>query len=209
MEIIDISVPLQPDMPVWPDTEGVRITPTARLRSGDPANSSKLECGLHAGTHVDAPWHFLEEGDTVERLSLDAMIGSALVVYLPDVDSISARDLAGLVPAGTTRLLLRTRNSQLWADKVAEFRPDYVALTPDAAEWIVKEGVRLLGIDYLSVQRYGDSSSTHRILLQKRVVILEGLNLAYVEPGDYDLICLPLYLVGAEGAPARAVLIKR
>lgn len=208
VKIIDISVPLQSHMPVWPGSVGFNLLPTMRLDNGDEANVSQLNTDLHVGTHVDAPWHFLAEGNTVEQLALDDLIGEAIVVDLPDVSSVSANHLAALdLPVNIKRLLLHTRNSKLWANSVSEFQKDFVALTADAAQWLVDRGIRLIGVDYLSVQRYDDSPLTHQILLQAGVVILEGLNLINVEPGIYQLICLPLKLVGADGAPARAVLI--
>jgi len=208
-EIIDISVPLSPGMPVWPGDGDFRIVPVKRMAKGDKNNLSRLDCGIHTGTHVDAPWHFLEEGSTAEQLPLDVMVGDALVAYLPEVDAITAETLARLtLPTGTTRLLLRTRNSELWETGVTEFRKDFAALTSDAAQWLVDQGIRLIGMDYLSVHRYGDKAPTHQILLRAGIVIVEGLNLAGVEPGKYELICLPLRLSGADGAPARAVLRK-
>lgn len=206
-ETFDISVPLRRGMPVWPGSPGIELTPIMRLQSGDAANVSRLNMDVHTGTHVDAPWHFLSEGTTVERLPLDVLIGPAVTAYLPDVDSIGPEDLAALdLPSGTERLLIRTRNSGLWAHDVGEFREDYVALTAAAAEWIVERRIRLVGVDYLSVQRFADDPETHRILLRAAVVLLEGLDLSRVEPGEYELICLPIHLEGADGAPARAVL---
>lgn len=206
-DVIDISVPLQPDMPTWPGSVGIRLVRTMRLKAGDSANVSRLDCDVHVGTHVDAPRHLLENGNTIEQLPLDVLIGPAVVAYLPEVSAVTADDLAGvtLLP-GTKRLLLRTGNSQLWVAGVTNFRKDYVALTADAARWAVNQDIRLIGIDYLSVQRYDDSPLTHQILVEAGVIILEGLNLANVQPGVYELICLPLYLAGAEAAPARAVL---
>ena len=177
------------------------------LKDGDIANVSRLDCDVHIGTHVDAPRHFLKSGRTVEELSLDTLIGPAVVAYFPDIGVISAHDLASLALAlDTRRLLLRTRNSELWAAGVTEFREDFVALTANAARWVVNHSIRLIGVDYLSVQQYGGSPLTHRTLVKAGVIILEGLNLANVQPGTYELICLPIPLVGAEGAPARAVL---
>jgi arylformamidase len=194
-------------MPVWPGDGDIRIVPVKRIATGDTNNLSRLDCGVHTGTHVDAPWHFLEEGSTVEQLPLDAMIGEAFVAYLQEVDVITAETLAQLtLPKCTTRLLLHTRNSELWETRVAEFREDFVALTSDAAQWLVDQGIRLIGVDYLSVHRYGDKAPTHQILLGAGLIILEGLNLTGVAPGKYELICLPLRLNGADGAPARAVL---
>lgn len=156
---------------------------------------------------MDAPAHFLKEGATIEEVSMNSLVGPAVVAYLPDVSEINASDLASLgIPLDTKRLLLRTRNSELWSSGERTFRKDFVALTPEAAQWIADRGIYLVGIDYLSVQRYGDSAATHRILLEANVVILEGLNLIQAEPGTYELICLPICLVGAEGAPARAIL---
>jgi kynurenine formamidase/glycosyltransferase involved in cell wall biosynthesis len=207
--IIDISVPLHPEMPVWPGSVGIRLSRTMSLEAGDMTNVSRLDCDVHIGTHVDAPLHFIEDGSSVEQMPLNILIGPALIAYLPGVDAITADDLAALsLPKSTQRLLLRTRNSLLWANGVNGFRTDYVALTADAARWIVEHDIRLVGVDYLSVQRYQDGSETHQILLDAGVVIVEGLNLADVVPGLYELICLPLKLVGAEGAPARAVLVR-
>jgi arylformamidase len=156
---------------------------------------------------VDAPRHFIEGGSTVEQLPLEVMVGDAFVAYLPEVTEITAGVLAGLnLPEGTERLLLRTRNSELWAEETTEFMKDYVALTETGAQWVVERQIRLIGVDYVSVQRYGDGPLTHQILLEAGVVILESLNLADVKAGWYELICLPLKLVDADGSPARAVL---
>lgn len=208
-EIIDISVPLHAQIPVWPGSVGFNLSRTMRLEAGDGANVSRLDTDVHVGTHVDAPWHFVSSGKTVEDLSLDVLMGAAEVAELPEVEAVTAEVLEGLeLPPDTTRLLLHTRNSKLWEDGVSEFRTDFVALTADAARWVVDRGIRLIGVDYLSVQRYGDSPLTHEILLEAGTVIVEGLNLTGVTPGRYHLTCLPLKLVGADGAPARAVLVK-
>lgn len=208
-KVIDISVPIQSGMPVWPGSVGLQLTQINSIKTGHSSNDTQLHCDVHLGTHVDAPWHFVDDGITVEQLPLDTLIGRAMVVYLPKADAITEDDLSSLnLPFRTERLLLRTQNSELWKAEVKEFKKNFVALTADAAQWIVNNGLHLIGVDYLSVQRYGDSPRTHQILLKAGVVILEGLNLAGVEPGAYELICLPICLVGAEGAPARAVLRK-
>ena len=205
--IIDISLPMRRNMPVWPDSAGFRLIPTMRLEGGEDHNVSKLECDLHVGTHVDAPWHCVASGITVDRLPLSTLLGPAMVAYLPQVAVVTADDLATLdLPSSTKRLLLRTNNSELWEAGITEFKKDFVALTLDGAEWVVSRGIALIGIDYLSIQRYEDSPPIHQVLLEADVVILEGLNLAKVEPGEYELICLPLNLEGAEGSPVRAVL---
>ena len=196
-------------MPVWPGSAGFKLYRTMNLAAGDEANVSQLETDVHVGTHVDAPCHFLQEGTAVEELSLDVLIGPAYVAYLPEVKAVTSADLEELnLPPNTTRLLLCTTNSQLWANNVTEFNNDFVALTADGAQWLADKGIRLIGVDYLSVQRYYDSTLTHEILLKAGIIILEGLNLTNVTAGMYKLVCLPIKLVGSDGAPARAVLIR-
>lgn len=205
--IIDISVPLQSNMPTWPGSRGFRLEWTQCMEAGDEANVSRLDCGVHVGTHVDAPRHFVEGATTVDQLPLETLIGPAVVGFLPDADAVTVDHLKSLdLPKDTERLLLRTRNSDLWAAGVMEFKENFVALTPDAARWVVDRGIPLIGVDYLSVQRYHDGPAVHQILLGAGVVAIEGLDLSSVQPGEYELVCLPLRLVGAEGAPARAVL---
>ena len=206
---IDISVALHPDTPKWPGTPGFRLEWLKRLENGDECNNSRLDSDVHVGTHIDAPLHFVPGGKTVEQLTLDVLIGPAWVAYLPDVEAVTAADLSALaLPDGTERLLLRTRNSLLWTADERDFQQYFVALTEDAAYWLVERGVRLVGIDYLSVQRFQDGPAVHQILLGAEVVVVEGLNLAAVEAGQYELICLPLKIMGAEGAPARAILVS-
>lgn len=205
--IIDISIPLHPDMPIWPGSSEFRLSKTIHKENGDRVIVSRLECDVHVGTHLDAPMHFLEDGITIDQISLEILIGPAIVIYLPEIDTITSDILSNLnLESGVKRLLLRTRNSEWWKQGVTEFRKDFVALNADAAQWIVDYDIQLIGIDYLSVQKYGDCSLTHKKLLSAGIVILEGLNLSEVEPGQYELICLPLNLLKAEGAPARAVL---
>jgi len=206
-DFLDISLAISPDLPRWPGSALTELNRRRDMRRGDAVNDSTLICGVHIGTHVDAPLHFLADGADVTHLSLDALIGPAVVAALPDPDAVTADDLEALnLPFDTQRLLLRTRNSEGWQRRDREFRTDFVALTVDAARWIVARGIRLIGVDYLSVQIFRGDPQTHIALLQAGVVIVEGLNLAEVTPGSYELICLPLKLVGAEGAPARAVL---
>lgn len=206
-EVIDISLPVVAGLPVWPGDPEFRLVETARLGDGDSCNLSRLEMGVHCGTHVDAPRHFLADGTTVEALPLATLVGACLLVDLTAVTAIDAAALSALdLPAKVDRLLFKTANSVNRLCERPDFQPDFVALTADAAAWLVDRGVRLVGIDYLSIQRFHDDNRTHRILLQAGVVVVEGLNLAGVAPGGYDLTCLPLALVGAEGAPARVVL---
>jgi arylformamidase len=206
-DLIDISIPLREGMTTWPDSVGLTLTRTKRMEDGDVVNNSRLDFDVHMGTHIDAPWHFLAAGEKIEDLALADLIGPAVVAHLPDCDAIGEAELEALaLPAGTQRLLLKTRNSTWWAGGTTPFREDFVALTAGGARWIVERGMRLVGIDYLSVQRFRDPPLTHHLLLGARIVIVEGLHLADVEPGEYELICLPILLHGAEGAPARAVL---
>lgn len=206
-KIIDISVPLHSEMPIWPGSSGLQINRVKSLEHGDQANVSEIACDIHTGTHIDAPMHFMRNGVSIDQIPLDIFCGPALIAVLTKVKAIAVNDLENLsLPKGVKRLLLKTRNSELWKEGKKNFDPGYVALTADAAEWIVDQGIALIGVDYLSVQRYKDGPKTHEILLGAGVVVVEGLNLTDVDPGWYELICLPLKLVGTEGAPARAVL---
>ncbi len=205
--LIDISVPLHSVIPVWPGSTGYLITQSSCLENGDAYMNSMLDMDVHAGTHVDAPCHFIPGAASSETLPLEALIGPARVALVEDAKVVTPEVLAGLgLEPNVERLLLKTRNSELWEKGEREFRNDFVALTADAARWLVDRGIVLIGIDYLSVQRFGDPPLTHEILLRSGMVVLEGLNLAGAEPGRYELICLPLRLVGSDGAPARAVL---
>lgn len=207
--IIDISVPLHSNMPIWPNSAGIQLTKTMSIERKDPVNNSSLTCDVHAGTHIDAPLHFIKDGVSIEHISLDTLIGHAFVAYIPKVDIITAKILSDMsLPFDTERLLLRTDNSILWEKGTTYFSPDYVALSDDGAKWVVEHGIRLIGIDYLSIQCFHDKSETHKILLGAGVIVVEGLNLANVEPGHYELICLPLKLSESGGSPARAVLRK-
>jgi arylformamidase len=155
---------------------------------------------------VDAPFHFIEGGSTIESMPLDALCGRAFVAELGRVRSIGGKELeAALIPGGTERLLLKTGNSLFWKEHT--FNAAYAALTEDGARRLVESGIRLVGIDYLSIGPYPDGSNVHRILLSAGIVIVEGLDLGHVKPGGYKLVCLPLKVAGAEGIPARAILI--
>jgi arylformamidase len=204
MEIIDVSVPIREDMPVYDGNPGVRLTRVQAIEEGASANVSDLELGTHTGTHVDAPLHFIPDGDAVETLPLEVMVGPAHVVDATSLDGpIDADSLAGLdLPRGAERLILKTPNSELWARN--DFTRDFIRLTADGARLLIGRGVRLVAIDYLSI---GDQDA-HRVLLGSGVIALEGLDLRQVEPGPYQLVCLPLRLVGSDGAPARVILIR-
>lgn len=206
--IIDISVPLSGHTPLWPGSTGVRLTRVRDQSAGDSVTASKLETDVHAATHVDAPLHFLPGGASVDALPLDVFLGPAEVVDVGACRSITGEVLGRLVPKGADRVLLRTVNAERWRAGSRAFDPDFAGLTADGARWLVEGGVRLVGNDYLSIQRLGETDDVHRVLLGAGVAVVEGLDLSDVAPGRYELICLPLKLEGAEAAPARAVLIE-
>jgi arylformamidase len=210
MEIFDITLPITPDLPVWPGDPPVVLEQVESMDAGAHANVSHISLSVHTGTHVDAPHHFLNDNRTVESLSLDALNGPAWVIRIPDEEQlITSAVLAGAnIPSGTERILLKTSNSALWGRGQKEFFPGFVGISAEGAGWLVRHNVRLIGIDYLSVAPYKNSVPTHRILLEAGMIILEGVDLSHVDPGSYDLFCLPLKLVGSDGAPARAILVK-
>ena len=209
MEIRDITVAVRPGMPVYPGDPPVVIERLGSLAEGDLANLSKIEFGLHTETHVDAPVHFIDGAAGVEALPLDALVGPAVVAdargIVGDIDEAALAALG--IPEGTERLLLRTGNSQLW--DLPAFSAEFVGITVDAARALVRRGVRLVGIDYLSIAPADEPAATHVALLSAGIVILEGIDLRSVEPGAYTLLCLPLKVAGADGAPARAILTRR
>jgi arylformamidase len=204
MEILDVSIPIRTRMPIWPGNAGVAMRRVEAIADGAVANVSAIDLGAHTGTHVDAPNHFLEGEPGVDTVALEPLIGDAVVVDATAVQkTVDAAAVAALrVPAGTERVLLKTRNSQLWESD--EFSDDFVALDQSGARALLDLGVRLVGIDYLSI---GDPGA-HRALLGARTAVVEGLDLRAVAPGAYRLVCLPLKLVGSDGGPARAVLLR-
>ncbi len=193
MRIVDVSVPVRPGMIVYPGDPEVRLERVSSIEDGDGFNLSRLDLGVHSGTHVDAPLHFLADGAAVETLPLDVLVGPCVVV-----DGLDA----AAVPRGAERVLFKTQNGRLWERD--EFTEDFAELDGEAARALVAAGVRLVGIDYLSI---GDEEA-HRILLGAGVIAVEGLDLREVEPGEYRLVCAPLKLEGAEGAPARVLLLR-
>jgi arylformamidase len=198
VELIDVSVPVRPGMVTYPGDPTVELERVASLADGDIANISRLAFGVHTGTHVDAPVHFIDDAPAAEALPLDVLVGTARVLDLTAAERLDAAAFDGVDLA--PRILLKTRNSELWGRDF--FADDFLALTEDAARRLVDAGVRLVGIDYLSI---GDEAA-HDVLLGAGVVPIEGLDLREVEPGEYELICAPLKLVGSDGAPARVFL---
>ncbi len=208
--IIDVSLPIGKDLLTWPGDPGVEVDGAKRIAKGDPSNVSLLSMGTHTGTHVDPPLHFIEGTDGIDRVALEVLVGEAVVADLRSADSIGPEELDGLdLPDGTERLLCRTRNSDLWSRLPVEFPESYVAVTPKGARWLVDRGIRLVGVDFLSVESAGaEGHPVHTTLLGNGSIILEGLDLSEAEPGAYTLACLPLRITGGDGGPARAALIE-
>jgi arylformamidase len=210
-DFIDISVTIREGMPSWPGSPGIEIRRYNSMDHGDRNNASTIFCDLHVGTHIDTPRHFVATGATIDELPLGLFNGPAFVAQIAASESITPEDLeTAQVPLGTQRLLLHTKNSKLWHEFPNEFRPEYVAVSKDAAKWVVNAGISLLGIDYLSIEPFASARpDTHLELLEAGVAIIEGLDLSGVQSGSYELRCLPMKLWGTEAAPARAMLVKR
>ena len=205
MKIFDVTVPISKDMPVYPGDPAVKIERKATIDKKEAKyNLSRYSFSSHVGTHVDAPFHFIANGQTVDQLPLEILIGRTRVVEVtaPRIDEVALKEFTFTADA---RLLFKTRNSYLWSQP--RFVEDYVYITPGAARVLVNEGIKLVGIDYLSVEQYGsDTFETHLTLLKADTLIIEGLDLREVEPGDYEMICLPMKFQGGDGSPARVIL---
>lgn len=209
MHIYDISVTISPNIPVWPGEPHVDLERVSEIGDGSAFNVSRIAMSAHSGTHVDAPNHIMG-GDslTVDELDLKILTGRVYVLDLPEVDMITASVLQDSeIPPRTRRILFKTRNSNSWTEGKSAFNQDFVAVSKDGAQYLVDRGVKLVGVDYLSVAPFDDTISTHKILLGAGIVIVEGLDLSHVSQGRYTLHCLPLKLQGSDGAPARAILV--
>jgi arylformamidase len=205
MKLIDVTVPLDAALPTYPNNTPFSLEPMKRRARGDSSNVSTLHLSVHAGTHVDAPRHFFDEGAGAEALPLEILCGRARVIEVTARRPVSPDDFARLDLSEDIRLLIKTHNSRLWGD--ATFHSDYVGISEAGARHLVEQGVKLVGVDYLSVEPYGTPGHpAHHILLGANTIIIEGLNLRDVDPGVYEMYCLPLSIVGADGAPARVVL---
>ena len=207
-KIFDVTVPLSAEVPTFPGDPPFEIAFTHKIAAGASYNVSRISLGSHSGTHVDAPYHFLADGPTVDHLPLEILLGKARVVELPVRDKVERSDLAALDLRDDIRVLFKTRMSgQL---RLPAFQEDFVYLTADAATYLVQAGIKLVGWDYLSIEKFGSADfAAHHALLGAGVVIVEGLDLSEVEAGEYDLVCLPLRVVGADGSPARVILRTR
>ena len=208
MKIYDVSVLISEQTPVYEGDPAVEITSASSIAKGDAANVSRLCCGVHTGTHVDAPAHFIEGARRIYELDLEKLVGKCRVVEIDEnVEAIEAKHVENL--ENVERVLFKTRNSDFWNDFSQGFRKDFTYIAPDAAKVLVDLNVKLVGIDYLSVEKFGSTDfATHITLLEKEVVIIEGLDLREVSAGDYELVCLPMKIADGtgDGAPARTIL---
>ncbi|MBN2044179.1 MAG: cyclase family protein [Anaerolineales bacterium] len=196
------------DLVVWPGDPRVEIDQVALISEGSEANVSQIRMGVHTGTHVDAPYHFIDGGKTVEHMDIDLLTGRAYVLHIPDEIDLITKEIIenSTIPPRTKRVLFKTRNSQRWANGDTTFDENYVALDAEAAALLIKRGVKLVGVDYLGIAPFTDVTPTHQILLGAGVIIVEGLDLSEVAQGRYTLYCLPIKIGGVDGAPARAIL---
>ena len=204
--LVDVSVLLAPGIPIYPGNPEFEVTPIHRIADGDSANNSKLVMGTHTGTHVDAPLHFFDGRPGVDGMALELLIGRARVIDLPHRGGITETHLAAAGLREDIRVLLRTPNSALW-NTPQGFRTDYTYLTEGGAKFLVDQGVKVVGVDYLSVEQFKKAGApAHKALLGSGLIIIEGLNLSEAEAGQYEMYCLPLRLANGDGAPARVVL---
>jgi arylformamidase len=203
---IDVSVPLRSGMVHWPDNPPVRIERMLDMESGDAANVSTISLGSHTGTHMDAPIHFVRGGEGIDRMPLDATLGRTRVIGIQDPESVKPEELEPHGIRRGERVLFKTRNSsrRWWTQ---DFIEDFVYVSQEAARYLAELGVRTVGVDYLSVGGFfRDGAETHQALLGAGIWVIEGLNLSGIEPGEYELICLPIKVEEGDGAPARAIL---
>jgi arylformamidase len=206
--IWDVSMPVRNGGLVYPGNPPIAISLMQSIAKGDTANVSRLDFGSHTATHVDAPLHFMAGGAGVDELPLDVLIGPARLIAVPDdAMSVGEAELRKHDLKGVTRLLIRSRNSAWLASGDPEFHKDFTHVAPDGASYLVSIGVRLVGVDYLSVEQFHKAGApAHHMLLGNGVIIIEGLNLSEADPGQYEMYCLPLKVAGGDGAPARVVL---
>ena len=205
MKLIDVSVPLDGNLPTYPGNLPFSLEPTERIASGGSSNVSALHMSAHTGTHVDAPRHFFDNAPGTDALPLEMLLGRTRVIEVTSRRGIGPDDLASLDLSEDVRVLIKTHNSRLWGSP--EFQQSYVGVTEAGARHLVDHGIKVLGVDYLTVEEFKrPGAPAHHVLLGGGTIVIEGLNLRDVEPGVYEMYCLPLRIVGADGAPARVVL---
>lgn len=210
MKIYDISLTVTPEIPVWPGDIKVWLERVKKIEKGDSDNNSQMKMGVHTGTHIDSPYHFVNNGIKVDELPLEVMVGPCQVVQMNDdvnlitADKIKKSSYRSDIP----RVIFRTRNEKYWVDKLKDFQKDFVGVSVDGAHLLVDDGMKFVGVDYLSVAPYGFGKVVHDVLLKAGLVLLEGVDLTGVPAGIYTLYCLPIKLGATEGAPARAILVS-
>ena len=205
MKLIDVTIPLDSNVPLYPGNTPFSLEAIKRIGRGDSSNVSTLHMSAHGGTHVDAPRHFFDEGPGTEALPLEMLVGRTRVIEVTSRKGITADDLSRFDLSEDVRVLMKTVNSRLWGSP--EFHADYVGVTESGARYLVDHGIKVVGVDYLSVEEFKrPGAPAHHILLGGGTIVIEGLNLRDVDPGVYEMYCLPLPLVGSDGAPARVVL---
>lgn len=209
MKTYDISIKVNKKLPVWPGSPGFQLKRLMDIDKGDEATVSLISMEAHTGTHIDAPLHFVKGGKTTAEISLDKLIGTCLLIQINNCLSIGPKELEQFSLDGVKKLLIKTDNQSIWNKEPHSFDKNFTAISAEGAAYLVKKGIELVGIDYLSIQRFHDSTETHTILLENEVVILETLDLSKVNPGLYELICLPLNIEGLEGCPVRAILREK
>ena len=204
---IDITTAIENGMVHWPGDVPVSVQQSSSIAAGDEANVTTLSMSAHTATHLDAPRHFIAEGKDITRIPLEVLTGPAKVFHIKDPQRITLQEIKDLPITAGDRVLFRTRNSdKAWA--MLEFQKDYVYLATDAAEFLKAKRIVCLGIDYLSIAGEENGAKVHRILLGAEICVIEGLNLQNIEPGTYEMVCLPLKIKGADGAPARVIIRK-
>jgi arylformamidase len=207
--IYDVSVQLSNDLPVWPSGPPIRLESTPHL-SRDKSytiHETFIHISSHMGTHIDAPYHFVENGKRLNEIPLERLVGKATVVEILGVRSIGERELRPLKWVGVERVLFKTENSKHWHD--GSFYEEFVYLEPEGARFLIERGIQLVGIDYLSIEKFrAEKHLTHFALLEKDVVVIEGLDLSHVGPGEYSMVALPLNLLGTDGGPTRVILMN-
>ena len=207
----DITVPITSDMLIWPGDPKVTLRQVSSISQGASSNISQLRMSVHTGTHIDAPKHFLDDGNTIDRISLKQLIGPVFVMVFEEEISLITKETITKhkdfdILSDIKKVLFKTRNSRLWHSDSKLFRKDFVGLDHSAAQLLADLGMELVGVDYLSIATFNETEEPHKILLEQGVVLLEGIDLTGVPQGSYELYCLPLLLQGCEGSPARVIL---
>jgi arylformamidase len=207
MKLIDVTVPLDANLPTYPGNTPFALEAIKRIARGDSSNVSTLHMSAHAGTHVDAPRHFFDDAPGADALPLEMLLGRTRVIEITSRSGIGADELADIDLSDDLRVLFKTSNSRLWGSP--DFHQDYVGVTASGAEHLIAHGIKVVGVDYLTVEEFKKPGApAHHVLLGGGAIVIEGLNLRDVDPGIYDMLCLPLRVVGSDGAPARVLLRK-